>query len=1283
MSLPMGDSRFGHQNGPNWQKMPPRGEMASHLLQRTLMQKTGGHMVSGTTGNFKLILAAKDACNDLITVFLGNDKSIMYSVLGQAFNVSMAHPVNIARLYDQIAVVVARPAPVASKNTRPPVAATFWIERDFSKVTRQAAMLFPGEVVNTVETLRTRLASLDPLGDGGGGGGDGSYSDPLREEERLAMHDQINRVRDEILSALSECFVVPAATLKKSFELGVVDEASLVLVRGAISYPLAKVLEKFDSSIAEGSTPGNWENNSTLQKTLFREYAKKCYETMYQLGKERERFLPNVIQTGKDVVRNIAHTRRTAIVYDPKTGTAHPLDGVLLLSHRAFRFVTTDPVISATQLINGYLLDDKPAFYKPLGAFSKTDAGNVVMIYEDEKHERETDALDEIIRTVREKTVFPTTRTQGSGIVRLSELGQRVLAGKRSSSEEEEKTETRHRHVLGTYRIKEPCLFTLHGGKAYAVDSTREYMPLRDRSDDDDRGRSSSLVALRHTLFRVTVGDLDEHHDQLNRWIDAVTSAAAGGASDKSGQAGVEPHRLFSVKSVTMHTPSLCPQRLTFGDNELRTAFMDPALYDAAKQEEALNVNLKNLAQRADAKLHFLTGLIQRKLSTAENADSLYRTYHEERTDSGDVHVRGRHALAALLGIALSPFFDVRTRELGQTALREFRFVKRPVYLAIPPYEMSTHVVLSRGLFLLAKGARESVIRDMNEKLVGCTVASCGGGGCEEGEEKVITRRRHSRRGEALSPPPPCLLEVAVWLRTVMNRLFGRASADPGSVNFLLRSCVPPEAEEGEDERNVVPDWLLIKYVLLPVLTRGKVRFCENPNAHVSDEGETVEMSQDDEVVLTEEATDDCDLFAHDSLFPEASRVAMSANTSWIVKKTNWPPILQAAALAMSYCCLTPTAISALLSEGCHPGFAVDFVRHEALYSEQAVFSTVHSHEMILSPGGVREVDRGDGSVELLVRGDIQTTRNTLGAGALLVDSVFPHENGIPRAETACGRPVISRDGITRTEYGLLENALAEAVESGALSEGDKAVVWNQLGVSTRRSRASGGGGGGGGGAYPDEFVPIVRPVRRPTEENPRSVLGIDKAVCVTVPGCENSVWERFYTSGEPSLNPYASEMGGLYSMRYTKQNAAILTGPHGFLLRTTNTRSDVDVPCSTTAALEELYDMSRETSVLTPHETSVITTMSAKHYESAASMIFKTAPCDSDVQSRPLLSNLDVPAVMGFAVPYTQTTDATLLDASVSVPYAPAGYAKILKSPTDYYIQSPFTVPPLHRGSM
>lgn len=1230
-SVPLGDLNGGHWHGPNLHKLPAHGNAASQMLQRSLMQKTGDHFVSDVTGNFKSILASREVCNDIMTVFIGDDASIVYAAIGQAFNISLSHAMNAKRLFDQIMIVVSRPAPIALKNTRPTTSAAFWLERDFTKSTRQTVMTFPGEVVNAVETLKSRLASFDPLGG----------SNPEDIENNLIIQEKFDKLTEEILSSLSECFAAPAFTMKKSFEQGVIDQALMALIETSIPYALCEVIQRFTTSIAEGSTPGDWESNYQLQKTLSKEYAKKSCETAFMLSKCQETFLPRLIDTGIAMVKKIAYMPSSSVIYESVTDTLFELGGTIHFSNRAFHHVTTHPYISKNQLKSGYLIDRKPAFYKPHSSFMENDpTKSVVMLYDDEQHQRDKTALEEIVKTAREKHSFPTGRTQGQGVVSLSDLGMKIIAGEKLT-EGESRRSTRSRYQLGSYDVNQPCLFVVHRGKAYIVDYSREYMPLGDQPDY--YGRSPSLVSLKHNIFRVTLGDVDEKHPYLDKWISNTV-----GSGEKPIITDIQPDKAFSIKPVTMHTPGLSPQRLTFGSNELKTALMDPALFDATKQEQAMNDNLLELDQRRETDLQFMKNLYRYKLKLAEGADELTEKYFQNRTATGDIHGEGQTALLGLRQLQLHPFFDVRHQAANGT--NKFSFKKRDIYLQIPPYEMPLHIVKQRGLFLLAKGARGGEIAKVNQKL--CDLIGT--------HDPIYYMRYVVNNDNPESDHLKTLRSIADSLSSMFKKVFERASLTADKVNFVFEKYT----KTGNEEEAAFPYWFITKYVLIPIITRGHVVFS---NAAGTNKSTKKLVGDKAEVPL---GISHYTMFDADQIFKK--QIVMSANTQLIVNKKNWAPILQAAALIMQYCYTTPSALSAVVAEDCHPGFAVDFLRHEAIYSEQAIFTTVGSHEMILSPGGVTENEKGDGSIELLVRGDIHTTSNTLGAGAVLVPSVFPNENGIPRGQTANEKPIITRDGITRTDYGTVNVAL-EKIKT--LGDDEKKTIKDQLNISTRPRKVYSEAIGGGVPKYPDEFVPIIRPVGRPTEEV-RSVMGVEMGACMPLVGSKNSTWEQFYTSREPTNNPYASEMGGLYPSRYIKNNTAILKGSRCFLLKTTNAHQ-LELPCATTAVLEQLYDMSCTLGVLTAHEKSAITMNAAGNFDSVGGMTFKTILDDPDVNGRPLLGTLDVPAALGLSVPYTQTTDARQLDETHTASYAPSGFTKTLNGPNEFYIESPFTAPP------
>lgn len=646
-----------------------------------------------------------------------------------------------------------------------------------------------------------------------------------------------------------------------------------------------------------------------------------------------------------------------------------------------------------------------------------------------------------------------------------------------------------------------------------------------------------------------------------------------------------------------------------------------------------MNFNLKALAEITAKELLFMRNIFSNMLSVAQESRTLFENYWYDMSATGDVTAKGSQAKNALESIELHPFFNVRTREDEITGKKIFALQKRMLYLQIPL--LCNSVIKLRGLQMLARGARDNEICQLNNTLI-----------------ELMSSEIKEQYGMKDDPGEKCS-NLSDSLASIFKKVFVRGSFRSDEVNFLFSKFTTTDNDE------LPANWLITKYVIIPVITRGRTVF-EN-----GDRTSLREKRLEEDVVKIQTVSE-FKMFEQDRLFRDD--YVMSANTHWITVKSNWPPILQAAALFMQYCLTTPTALSATILENVHPGYAVDFIHLGTTRSEQAMFTVSGAYEMILSPGGVFEKEKGDGSIEVAVKCDIHTTRNTLGAGTVLVPSVFPNVNAIPGGENAAGSPIVTRDNITRTEYGTLAHVLAK---SQGLSDKDKEIIKQQLGVSTRHKHVH---NLLMGTDLPDEFVPIIRPVAKPTECI-QPIMGIEKSACMRLSGSSNTAWERFYRSGEITQNSYASKMCSLYQMRYTKDNT-VIGNDRTLLLRSLCVVKN-EVVCSTTAALEELYDLSHDVAVLMPSERASITLHSVQNFDNVNGMSFKQEVNDPEITGRPIFGLFDVPAVMGFTIPYTQSTDVAILEATSAMKHPPGGSTKILKGPTDYHIVSPFTIPP------
>jgi hypothetical protein len=117
------------------------------------------------------------------------------------------------------------------------------------------------------------------------------------------------------------------------------------------------------------------------------------------------------------------------------------------------------------------------------------------------------------------------------------------------------------------------------------------------------------------------------------------------------------------------------------------------------------------------------------------------------------------------------------------------------------------------------------------------------------------------------------------------------------------------------------------------------------------------------------------------------------------------------------------------------------------------------------------------------------------------------------------------------------------------------------------------------------------------------------------------------------------------------------------------------ETTCTTTSRLERLYDMNTEKNLLTPEERDFITHGNLRSCR-MPSQEKVTLPAKDHTHDR--AASAGMPADMGLAVPYTQSTRQTTMDAAFLLQTFPdTGYA-VAEGPTDHTIVSPYTAPPL-----
>ena len=1159
---------------------PASGNVATQMMQNAITESVVQHMATATspTGDYDFILGPKNVCNDVMSVFIGDQGALPYTPLGSAFNISYTHMLMTKRLFDQIIVTTTRPSPVKQKNVYALTSSTFVIERDFMMHTRASCLPIPGHVVQKLKELRSRVDAFDPLG-----------FNTQRATDKMRYKEHMDQISDAIVEEVSQAFSAPTACLKSSQEKGITDEAVTSTQLNGIPFSLASVYDRYATSIAERNNPWSWERDATLLQNVATSYCTHLCDNAFYLCKSPVTFLPDLINVGENAVQKVTKLSSKARVLNLSTGEVLPLGGVILLSHQAYQYMMRTREINKT-LSTGLYVDLKPVFYKSKDAFSPSDPNKqVVIMHERKGKHRSTDkALDTLLQAVSKGD---GTGTVPESVITLSDVGRQLLAGKdrqdngKDGADDDDdesyvstRSSTEKDKIMAKFQVATHCTFFAMNGRAYMLDSTRQQIPDAVQQHTDVAGRSPTLTGVRRNFFRTTVGDFEMKNTCLTKWVQKVTS---GGDANSD----IDAQSILTMKPVYSYTPAVSTQELCFGPSEVKSALLDPALHQAKDMEAVLNQNLKMLSSRDSSEVAFMKRKALNMLTTADNYQTLFQQYYQSRGEDNATSLDTRLIQQALTEVELHPFYTVLTKPSQEDSTKKiFHLERRTSYLEMPV--LSQNVIHLRGCQLLGLGMDEKNIAKCNQLLMDAM--------------STDTNKDTDQ-----------LKEAGPIFFSALEKVFSRGEWT------MDRLCHLQNEET------------LRAKALVHVCTRGKTRTKES-------DWKTPYVAQ--------------------------------ANIHMICARMNWPPVLRAAAMIMMYMKTTPTSLSATVTAGVHPGFSVDFLRLEDIYSEQAIFTVPGAHEMNVSPGQVATHEQGDNGVVLEITSDVGTTRNTLGPSSVTVPCAFPNASALRGGSNGMGDPIVSADGVLRTKHGSLAQALLQLDTEDY--ETEKAIIIKQLGLNMRKRGLEVTAGTDQAGYTTEEFVAIIRPPTNPCA-GPVPVMGTDKTGSQYLKGTRNTGWERYYCFSQSTINPYASQFGSLYQMRYTKDNVMI-TPMSDMLLRSMLVPNSRNM-ARTTLAVEDLYDFNKEMCVLTPEERLFFTAKAAKSNGCNPDTVLRAEPM-SDM-SLPSVTALDVPAVMGLSVAASHGTMQRVRRKDVT----PGTCMKTgACGPFDFHLISPFTAPGL-----
>lgn len=999
-------------------------------------------------------------------------------------------------------------------------------------------------------------------------------SEESTDERKIKTKTGYNQVVDTILKDLNEVFAVQAGLAKESMIKGINDEAIITTLLNAIPISLFKTIETHTTDLLNSGNIRDWQTNIQLQRNIAELYAKNSLDYIYVMAKNPRDFLIEFIQMGKSCVQIVdeIENRPQSMVLNVDTGSMKPLGGVILVTQQAYTYIRRHLYTMTT---NGILFSVKPVFFKPINCLEEE---GVVMhtAYPEIDVKFMSNALQSLINNYKsDKSLSNFINTaKGEGFVELTEKGSKLL---QSMSP---KPGIRERFVFDYHRLEKRGLYIDYDGESYAIYPVREQAPSE---DVDYYGRTPALVSTHNVLFHVPVGDI-KYDENLYKWLQIAVNG------DKSVYHNSDPSERHGVKAVYCSMPKVTCQQYVFNKDELLSVFLDPFLYNITPLIECLNINYKN-SSRENVPLG-IRKIFNNKKASAQQRKKLLETYFINSSISGEpLSDKGNSALVALTSVELHPFFSI---EFDATK-DSFCHNTRSSYIEIPLYALKPAAILTRGLFFLSQNFSISKIESLNKEIIdSCKNIKYSDQKCKNEDLKASLSESY--------------IKICEDFTNALTKTFGSGGLPNKDLNILYKSTI----EETQD--------MFYLYIYLPLVTNGSF--------HI----------KNSEVYFSTLLESPLDMFRGDSSqteFKDSNLTTAVANIKWITLQ-NLPPIGKLACLFMQFMKISPKSIKAQIQANCHVGFAVDYVYGYKVNSEEMLFTKPHALEMILTPGGVQENKTSDDALDLFIKTDIWTTKNTISSAALSVPCVFPNQKVIQNPTSYPQKPKITRDHLY----------MSTIHSTNLISESNSDEIKDQLGnpirtpdVYTSMMRQT--------STDYEEWVPLIRPVRNPNS-NIMSPLGRKRFNNVPLSCSVETGWIMFNSAVSPTTNSYASETCSLYQLRFTPNNTNLkiykndnhaLNTANNFVLKTLYT-PEKGSKCLSTQMIENLYNLAYIPDLLKPNEKLDVQTNLATKMETQLKNVFQSTPHLHNSQK---VRETDIPTAMGYSVPFRCWTVGTL----------------------------------------
>ena len=1129
------------------------------------------------------------------------------------------------------------------QGVAPNSSATIAIATKYDAHTRVAHGYFPSDAIKATKEFTQEIQGLNTL--------DIEFNQDNEANEKKSAYMK------QMLNRLIAGYAETGFMLQQSLNKGILAEILQTFKSYAIDSSFAKVLDVYRRSIEENAANNrsvvNCEQFNNQIYDLALAYIDNTLKDIFIFTKRPGEFLNNFIDR--------ALSTSTFYNYDNNTSYKigrYPIGGTVFLPEDVYSAVIKTSKFDIIDI-------QKPIHYQPYKFTIQNGTHRLETI-----RDYENDDLPQSVFTKNDgATLVNETNVvnQINKIIHLSNLGEKVINTTDQESSESLPYREHGDYILGTVHIKKNVPYVIYQGKAFPIEKIAESLI------------EANLFSKTNTLCFVRSGIINPKSPALHNWSTTTVNDSVRLRNMNNE---------FFYPEITVHTSYLNHTSLKFGLHEQIIAFLNPYYHMKEEHETALN-NMVRLSQQIDnIPDMWIKHFFKDKLERAENYMDLMDTYYANKDIHGNpMGDSGKDSLTKLKSIELSPFYSVQRKknEADDDVIDQFALHRRVTMASCPCYVIPMVVRELRGNILLSnlgdinkRDQLEDICKQITTILYSKDNVALIFQDTLTGENlfkynelavntKVTTQAAQLpvADGNQKADLQGHLKAITLSLMTAFDNLFGNITPKE-NLSFLYK------------HRELV-QFYFMAYVVMPVLSRGKVIITERYVHDNQDQKETLENNaRPPMIVKVMEIKLGYD-FEHDSSVTDS---VIENNTIQITQDHNGSALLRMCMLTMDFMYTTPKSLYVMIQRGIHPGFEIHFVKKEQLLSNDALFVRPLAVDTIMSTGIMSIKQNTDEGISFSAACNMRTANNSFTTGTMIAKNIHPSPKIGSVDYDTTNKPKISGDLITRSQSNSLEGVLDKLRHTtyynmtndtpGHIKDKDIELIQKVYGQNVVISKGIRGTfpGGISGINYTDDcYVPIIGIVNSDEKlYNHYPVTGIP--TCSAWRGnFDKTIFNTYYNELSPltSVNPYSSNLGGINQMLFTP--SGILLGQSFMLESLCHTNPYTDVS-PTYALLEEVFDISRSGGrQLTNQEQGLIdNTIGIQRGFGGDNVQLVSVPLESQ-RDKNSNEEDDITLRCGVMIPYTQYTSQ----------YAYEQLHKKQKyigpGPTDFAILSPFAV--------